>query len=293
MKIVILLSVVALAFGAGPYKCGTPVVQPDTTSNIIGGKDVIPYSWPWQMALFNGASLSCGGSLISPQWVITAAHCVVQNPSPSAYSVKLGVFEQTSSTENGEVVSQVSEVQIHPKYRGIVNNQAPIYDTALLKLANPVEFTDHIIPVCLPKQGQALPTAGTSLTFTGWGRTENSIFSGVATKLQQVNMPLVATDKCAEFVGESWDENIIYCGGFEEPGKATCNGDSGGPSVHLTNGQYTLLGLTDFGKGNILKPCSSAYGGYARVSGFVDWIEEHVKDLPTPQAAPQSQFFYF
>jgi len=294
MKTIIVLF--ALFYGSfAQQKCGVPVVKPDTTSNIIGGKAVKPYSWPWQMALHRGGSLTCGGSLLSKNWVITAAHCVEQNPTPSQYTVKLGVFNQTLNNEPGEVVVGVSEIHIHPKYVGIVNNKPPVYDTALLKLAKPVEFTDHIVPVCIPTQSEALPAAGTALWFTGWGRTENSISSGVATSLQQVSMPLATPQACEAFTKPGWVEEVMFCAGFDQPGKLTCNGDSGGPVVQLRNGQYILLGLTDFGKGSLLKPCSSNLGGYARTSAFVDFIKQYVTDLPEQPAKPlvEEQFYYF
>jgi len=288
--IVLLLAAAALA----QQKCGVPVVQPDTTTNIIGGKDAIPYSWPWQMALHRQGSLTCGGSLLSNNWVITAAHCVVQDPTPSNYQVKLGVFNQTVNNEAGEAVLDVSEVQVHPKYVGIVDNKPPVYDVALLKLKTPVTFTDHIIPVCIPKQDEPLPAAGTSLSFTGWGRTENSIFAGVSDLLQQVNMPLASDAACGEFTSPGYVPEVMFCAGFDQPGKLTCSGDSGGPVVEKRNGQYVLLGLTDFGKGNILRPCSSNLGGYARVSAFVtDFINKHVTDLPAQPAQVGEQFYFF
>jgi secreted trypsin-like serine protease len=285
----------AVFYGAIAQQCGVPKVKPDTTSNIIGGKDAVPYSWPWQMALHRTQtnSLTCGGSILSNNWVITAAHCVVDNPAPAQYRVKLGVFNQTVNNEPGEVVVDVSEVHVHPKYVGIVNNKPPVYDVALLKLKTPVAFTDHIIPVCIPKQSEALPAAGTPLWFTGWGRTENSISSGVATKLQQVSMPLASPEACANFTAPGWVEEVMFCAGFDQPGKLTCNGDSGGPVVQLRNNQYILLGLTDFGKGSLFKPCSSNLGGYARTSAFVDFIKQYVTDLPAQPTVAEEQFYYF
>jgi len=170
----------------------------------------------------------------------------------------------------------------------------PIYDTALLKLASPVQFTDHILPVCIPKQAEALPAAATPLWFTGWGRTVNSNTAGVATKLQQVSLPLASTPACSAFASPGFDENVMFCAGFEQPGKSTCNGDSGGPVVELRNGQYILLGLTDFGKGTLTRPCSSNLGGYARTSAFVDFIQQYVTDLPTqPAPAVEEEHFHY
>jgi len=277
----------AVPLGQAPKaKCGSPAVKPDTSTNIIGGKTAIPYSWPWS-AVFcekqrpGECNLQCGGTLISNQWIMTAGHCFDPNTNPAGYSFKLGVFNQTHNDEEGEQVLDISEFHIHPKYNGGGGQVPPTFDISLAKLKTPVEFTDHISPVCLPEKDKDLPAAGTPLFLTGWGRTQNSVFVGASNTLQQVSVPVVPSDKCKRFL---WDQEFdtIFCVGFDEGGKGSCSGDSGGPAVYqdpANNGQWTQIGITSFGKGSMFQPCSGEYSGYSKVSKYIDFIHEYVKDL--------------
>lgn len=62
-------------------------------SRVVNGQDASPHSWPWQISLRVNGSHICGGSLISADWIVTAAHCVYRNPSPSAYTVVVGTLQ--------------------------------------------------------------------------------------------------------------------------------------------------------------------------------------------------------
>jgi len=172
---------------------------------------------------------------------------------------------------------------MHPKYQDTDGRTPPLYDAALLKLANPVQFTDHISPVCLPNaQDEDLPNAGTAVLATGWGRTKNERGAPIATKLQQISVPLVTKQKCNTFLRSTEYEKIILCIGYDEGGKLICNGDSGGPAVvqdPANNNAWKLIGLADFTMGNAQKPCNSNYSGFARVSAFIEFIKQYVKDV--------------
>jgi len=264
--------------------CGLPTVRPDLTTNIVGGKDVIPYSWPWQVALFKlipgSATTSyqfCGGSLISNQWIVTAGHCFFQDDQNlRQYSVKLGVFNKTRDDEIGEQVVGLSEIHVHPQY----NPNTVEYDVTLLKLSQPVQFTDHISPVCLPAtQNEAVPNANTDLFVTGWGRTTAG--GPASATLKQVTIPLVSTQQCKA----AWNpgmikENVMFCGGFQQGGKSPCNGDSGGPVVvqdPANNGAWKLLGITSWGPQFCAAP--KLYAVFSRVSAYVNFIRQYATDL--------------
>jgi len=181
--------------------CGSPAIEPDTSTNIIGGKAAIPYSWPWSAALCvkqgNQCNLRCGGSLISNQWIMTAGHCFQKTESPTKFAFKLGVFDQTKQNEDGELVLDITEFHIHPKYNGGGGTNPPTYDITLVKLKDPVQFNDHISPVCLPsKQNEELPPAETTAFLTGWGRIKNSNSAPANPTLQQVAVPVVSREKC-------------------------------------------------------------------------------------------------
>jgi len=258
-------------------KCGIPAVKPDTSSNIVGGKDAIPYSWPWQVALFKGDRQWCGGSLISNQWVMLAAQCV-EDRSPSLYKVKLGVFNKTVDNEPGEVVSKISAIVPHPNFDFDADCCVP-YDIALVKLEKPVEYTDHISPVCLPDGKD--PLSGTDAILTGWGLTKAKGADNIP--LKQVTVPIALWYKCYT-ANNRYNNTHMICFGLEEGGKGVCDGDGGGPAVYQKpddNGRWTQLGIASWGSVSCAqKSGGHPYSVYTRVSTHLDFVKEHVKDLP-------------
>jgi secreted trypsin-like serine protease len=260
---------------AAPGSCGNPAIKPDTSQRIVGGVDAIPYSWPWQVALFTGkgafAYQFCGGTVISPNWIMTAGHCFYGQTDPSNYKVKAGVFDKTKN-ETGEVVVGISEIHVNPQY----DPSTITWDITLLKLAQPLTFDDHISPVCLPAQGEDLPDAGSATYVTGWGTTSQG---GQDSKtLKQVSVPIVSTDDCkAAYPGAIYPDTQ-FCAGLKQGGKDTCQGDSGGPVVYQdsTTGTWKQLGITSWGNG-----CAQPnyYGVYSKVSAYIDFIHQYVTDL--------------
>jgi len=237
MRFTIILVSVAAYFGNAISseiqiaKCGVPAIKPDTTTNIVGGKNAIPYSWPWQIGICfynkdnSSCDYNCGGSLISAQWILTAAHCITaKEPLPSQWRVMLGLYNRTNHDEPGEQVLEIAEFFKHPKFSFDEKTAVPLNDVALLKLKIPLKFTDHISPVCLPKkQDEDLLSAGTTLFLTGWGMTTRDN-NNLSTQLQQVSVPLVAWEKCKEFLAgyvknPERFEKLALCAGYEEEGK--------------------------------------------------------------------------
>jgi len=300
MTLLYLLSLLAVSL-ANPLaqedktsiKCGTPATKPDTSSDIVGGVDAIPYSWPWQVALFrrdydDEYEFFCGGTLISNQWVMSAGHCFYTYGTPNSpdkYQVRLGVFNKTYEDEPGEVILNISAFHVHPKYGNVKESGNPIYDVSLLKLKEPVQFTDHISPICLPSTlDEKLPEPGTGSFITGWGYIKESV-GPTSDTLQQVGIPLVAAQPCRENYKEvpgkkvDINENIEFCYGFEKGGKAQCLGDSGGPLAFQDpndEGRWKQLGIISWSEG-CARP--KLYGVVSKVSAFMDFIREYVKDL--------------
>lgn len=134
----IMCAVFTTSFAQLPTNCGKPTIQPSQqngqTNFIVGGKSAVPYSWPWQVAIFRRVftftSLHCGGTLISSQWIMTAAHCVSDDQTLSKYTVKLGVYNQNSIDEDGEQVQSITKIIMNPGY----NSQTQDSDVALLKV---------------------------------------------------------------------------------------------------------------------------------------------------------------
>ncbi|CAI5671688.1 unnamed protein product [Oreochromis niloticus] len=265
-------SVMIILFGKDVHSQlpGVPPQQPACgrvikNGRIVGGEDAAPGSWPWQASLYNSGSFACGGSLITDQWVLTAAHC--STPDEPITDVKLGQNTQNGSNPN-EVTRTVADTICHPDY----NNSTYENDICLLKLSAPVNFTDYIQPVCLASAGSTFNN-GTSSWVTGFGAlSSDGSTPGI---LQEVNVPIVGNNECkCDLQDITAITDDMICAGLKEGGKDACQGDSGGP---LVTKNYTDIwiqsGVVSFGDGcaEPLKP-----GVYARVSQYQNWIKETV-----------------
>lgn len=269
--ILILADVSSLNCGQTPIKPSVP--SKSGLDGIVGGTVAVPYSWPWQIVLCTKAwfacSMLCGGSVISNQWIMTAGHCVYgQTSSPGKFRVKMGVFQHASDDEPGEVVAEIDQIVLHPQY----DSEAHDHDIALLHLASPVSFTDHIQPVCLPtsvNDSSAL-SVGKSVTVTGWGLTsQGGLF--LSSKLRQVAVPMVSQQNCDKDYGKGIDNADMFCAGAK--GIDSCQGDSGGPVVQQdpATGAWIQHGIVSWGNG-----CARAgYPGvYAKVGAFLSFIQD-------------------
>ncbi|XP_036919648.1 chymotrypsinogen 2 [Sturnira hondurensis] len=240
--------------------CGVPAIQPvlGGLSRIVNGEEAVPGSWPWQVSLQDKTGFHfCGGSLISENWVVTAAHCGVKTSD----LVVAGEFDQGSDAEDIQVL-KIAKVFKNPKYNAFTTNN----DITLLKLATPARFSQTVSAVCLPNADDDF-AAGTLCATTGWGLTKYSN-DNTPDKLQQAALPLLSNTECKMFWGRKIT-NIMVCAGAS--GISSCMGDSGGPLVCRKGGAWTLVGIVSWGS----SVCStSSPGVYSRVTKLLPWVQQ-------------------
>ncbi|XP_077148860.1 chymotrypsin A-like [Ranitomeya variabilis] len=260
MAILCLLSFIALL--GTTYGCGRPAIQPVLTgySRIVNGEEAIPGSWPWQVSLQDNTGFHfCGGSLISDEWVITAAHCSVR----TSHKVVLGEFDQSSSSED-TLVKTIAKVFKHPNYSAFTIKN----DITLIKLASPIKTRAEVSPVCVAMATDNYE-GGLKCVTTGWGLTDSSA-SQTPARLQQVALPLLTNTECKKYWGNKIHD-VMICAGAD--GASSCMGDSGGPLVCQKDGSWTLVGIVSWGSGT----CSpSSPGVYARVTELRNFIDQTV-----------------
>uniref|UniRef100_A0A7N9IBL3 Enteropeptidase n=1 Tax=Macaca fascicularis TaxID=9541 RepID=A0A7N9IBL3_MACFA len=241
--------------------CGKKLVAQDITPKIVGGSN------KRGLALGCGSVLRrllCGASLVSSDWLVSAAHCVYgRNLEPSKWTAILGLH-MTSNLNSPQTVSLlIDQIVINPHY----NRRRKDNDIAMMHLEFKVNYTDYIQPICLPEENQVFP-AGRNCSIAGWGTV---VYQGsTANILQEADVPLLSNEKCQQQMPEyNITENMI-CAGYEEGGIDSCQGDSGGPLMCQENNRWFLAGVTSFGYKCALP---NRPGVYARVSRFTEWIQ--------------------
>ena len=237
----------------------------DKQTKISGGTDTDISEFPWQIYLEAG-NFTCGGSIISGRWVITAAHCTKDDFNVTIPASQMLV---TVGANNPRNISQgkdyfVSEVIVHESY----DPGTLVNDIALLRLADSINYP-NASPIKLISANDAnegFTDPGILSWVTGYGLTRVRPATYPST-LQKVQLPIVSNAQ-ANTVWPTIPSTDLMAG-YASGNKDACSGDSGGPLVVPVSNGYKLAGLVSWGSNN----CNT-YGGYTRVSLFESWITQ-------------------
>lgn len=278
-------------------------VLADDNEMIVNGKEAPDGKYPYQVRLYSSVEDNygfCGGSLIAPQWVLTASHCVTEgdlNAGPTTQKDPEDIVVGYGSNDRTQT-KRIQAVKIFARPEFLEKGLSGKHDVALIKLAEPIPDAP-VVTLADPATDKSIASAGAKVTVTGWGALWSPYDKDVASlmpdlgegkemtdkinfplKLREVEIEAMDNDTCnSAFAGDKLSvAETEICAMYQGTTKASCQGDSGGPLVVATPGTprgFTQVGVVSWGTicGNTVTPSV-----FARVSSFNDWINDTMKN---------------
>ena len=237
---ILLLAMATLVAAGAPLAAQATGAESGDGAEIVGGVDARPGEFPHQVALLTRGVADrfdaqfCGGSLISPTAVLTAAHCI-EGETAATIDVLAGTIDLAGSA--GQRVPATA-VHIHPLW----NTNTMAYDAAVVEVGTPLAGE----PIFVVQPGQeSLFRTGTDVTITGWGALQ--FLGPYPVRLRKVTIPVQANATCSAVWGTDFVASSMLCAGRPEGAKDACFGDSGGPVATRTGNNWVQVGVVSWG----------------------------------------------
>ncbi|XP_035438024.2 brachyurin-like [Spodoptera frugiperda] len=262
-----------LVWSVGGSVCDGELCSRNVAPRIAGGDRSEQNGRPFMVALYmrvgtTGDMGFCGGALVSPEWVITAAHCCFHNGEEVNHvQAILGAHSLYDRYEHGRRVVNVAELVIHPDY----DPETFANDIALLRLANTIQLSDMITTIQLPYRNiSTFNFAGAGATVSGWGIAAEGV-TFISPTLREKRMTVLTDTFCnTTYFNQLPDTTICTFHGAA----GTCKGDNGGPLTIFYNAteEDILVGVTSFIS---TTGCNDDQPSvFTRVQRYLDWISE-------------------
>ncbi|KAI4494317.1 hypothetical protein M0802_009000 [Mischocyttarus mexicanus] len=222
------------------------------SSRVIGGKDADNNAFPYHVSIRVYGFHICGGSIITDQWILTAAHCLYNRNINDTF-----VVAGSNSILSGGIAYDVEEMIVHSEY----HMEPIINDIGLLKIIGRFKYSNAIAPIRLPDKD--IDETNCTAIFTGWGDTTRT--GGSKNWMQLISLKIVELPKCKLIYSSVTRTNICTDNNYTY---GVCFGDSGSPLV---------LDGVQIGLASWVTPCAKGFPDvHTRVYSYMNWIQSHI-----------------
>ncbi|KAH8355027.1 hypothetical protein KR093_004158, partial [Drosophila rubida] len=237
---------------------------------IVGGWETNITHFPHQVSVQMGTRHICGGTIIAPSVIVTAAHCLVRSSEPLSYAIRAG---STLWASGGSYI-RARRIVTHPQFNAPthMNN-----DIALILLQKALVYSPYIKAIPVVTQADQVPPQA-QLFVSGWGSTTVQKVV-TAPRLHYTTVVQMDRQRCTQnYFGAGTVTGSMFCAGSKSGlgDRDSCMGDSGGPLITSVAGHFKLLGIVSWGLG-----CANAQypGVYTYVTAHANWLTQTLSTL--------------